>query len=412
MTLNTKNISIKIKLIGLFFLFLQIYCGPKGNLSEELLNAVIENNISKVETILKKGAPINAKTGVDRKVIKNDLEIIIHQGSTPLHIAILLSHIPIAKLLIENNADLTILSPDDLTPLSMASSKENFEIFKMLIEKNVDVNQKSKEGGTALMSAIYFVNLPAVKILIEKNADIDFQTENGWTPLLMASRWDNLEIAKFFLEKKVNVNAQIHCNNGKNNCSEKGQTALLFAIENGNLELVNLLLENGADPNLENKEGNPPLFIPLSTIYLKNSDEIIKTLLEHKANPNFIAKDVSKNPLLLLAIKRVPKDIVQMFLDFGAEVNSHNNLNETGLYIAVGEKNLDMCSLLIKYGADVNLAKFGKTPLMAAAHNGSENMVKFLLSNNADKTLKDKSGSTALDYAKLGKHQKIIEILE
>ena len=49
------------------------------------------------------------------------------------------------------------------------------------------------------------------------------------------------KLQNFFLEKKVNVNAQIHCNNGKNNCSEKGQTALLFATENGNLELVNLL---------------------------------------------------------------------------------------------------------------------------------------------------------------------------
>ena len=92
-------------------------------------------------------------------MIKNDLEIIIHQGSTPLHIAILLSHIPIAKLLIENNADLTILSPDDLTPLSMVSSKENFEIFKMLIEKKCRCKPKIKGRGTALMSAIYFVNL-------------------------------------------------------------------------------------------------------------------------------------------------------------------------------------------------------------------------------------------------------------
>lgn len=93
--------------------------------------------------------------------------------------------------------------------------------------------------------------------------------ENGFSPLILACYKGNTEVAKFIINKKVTIDY----------VSDEG-TALMAAVVRGKNELVKLLLENNANPNLTNLNGTTAL---MYATQFKNS-ELVKLLLHYKAN--------------------------------------------------------------------------------------------------------------------------------
>ncbi|KAF0247052.1 MAG: hypothetical protein FD180_169 [Planctomycetota bacterium] len=159
------------------------------------------------------------------------------------------------------------------------------------------------------------------------------------------------------------------------------------------------------DVNALSAEGFPPLFDAIHQGPLA-----VKALLEAGSDPRIPAKNGS-TPLLSAALYG-NADVVEMLLKAGADARGNPDLLVWAAYASrqSGRK----LRLLIAAGADPNAPdrKRGYTPLMTAAQNGNVTGVEVLLAAGASVEGKNNDGKTALELARDGKHQDVVEILE
>jgi len=106
-----------------------------------------------------------------------------------------------------------------------------------------------------------------------------------------------------------------------------GRTALHYAAEVGNKEIVKMLLDKGIDPNITDNDGITPLYVAIRT----GNVEIVKVLIDNGANIN--SKNTSKQTPLYLAIKSKNKDMINLLISEGAI----DNMTDKQLYIALEE---------------------------------------------------------------------------
>lgn len=115
-----------------------------------------------------------------------------------------------------------------------------------LVAKGANVNLQDQKKRTPLIFAATNGHTSVVKFLIESGADVNAKDSGGQTALLYACKRSFNEIAAFLLENGAEVNVQ---------SKKKGITALMLAAVWDNVELVQLLLEHGADPQLTDTFG-------------------------------------------------------------------------------------------------------------------------------------------------------------
>lgn len=141
----------------------------------------------------------------------------------------------IVALLLEHGADVNAKTVFGFTPLMVARDKE---IASMLVESGSDIHAKTKENGTVLYQACMNGHPDVVKYLLEKGAVSDINIADDfakWTPLIAAVNVDNIEIVKLLLENGADVNHRDKINS----------TALKYAKIRGNKDIVKLLKQYG-----------------------------------------------------------------------------------------------------------------------------------------------------------------------
>ncbi|KAF4989706.1 hypothetical protein FDECE_14621 [Fusarium decemcellulare] len=158
-------------------------------------------------------------------------------GHTPLMLALRNGGGEVAKLLIENGANVNASGRDGQTPLMLALKNGNEGAVKVLIENRSNIDISEKDGQTPLMLALRNSLEAAARLLIENGADINVRYTRGWTPLLLASGKGYEAVVKALIEKGADVNIR----------SENGQTPLSLATSFGHEAVAMLLVENGAD---------------------------------------------------------------------------------------------------------------------------------------------------------------------
>ncbi len=189
-----------------------------------------------------------------------------------------------------------------------------------------------------------------------------------------------------------------------------GHTALMNAVDNEYDDIVKLLLENKADVNLRDTFGRQ------STVLMdaveSDSENIVKLLLANKADVNL------QNNLgwtaLMYAVKSDSENMVKLLLENKADVDLWNNDGRTALMEAVAGNSENIVKLLLKNEADVNLQNNdndGHTTLMQAVMNNNNNIVKLLLENKANIDLQDGHERSALMYAVIGNSENMVELL-
>ena len=174
---------------------------------------------------------------------------------------------------------------------------------------------------------------------------------------------------------------------------------------------VQKAIKAGANVNstteIEKKEGYTPLMLAIE----KQNKEIVKMLIEAKANLN--AKTWFKNTPLYIAIsptlfeyaakhqnKGLRYEIVKMLIEAGADVNAINEYGNTALMRAVEKKNNKIGVELIEAGADVNaINSSDNTILMQAVAKKNIHIMPFLLKAGTDVHATNRLGETALDIA-------------
>ena len=191
--------------------------------------------------------------------------------------------------------------------------------------------------------------------------------------------------------------------------THKGGTGIrdLFAAAvQGNVEVVQALLSQGADFNKSDGHGRTALFLAAG----QGNLEVVQALLSHGADVN--KSDIHGRTALFSAAIRGNVEVVQALLSRGADVNEGDIDGETALLVAAGQGNVEVVQALLSHGADVNKSdKYGRTALFSAAIGGNVEVVQALLSRGADVNKSDKVGRTALSSPVLQGNVEVVKAL-
>jgi ankyrin repeat protein len=230
-------------------------------------------------------------------------------------------------------------SPDliDGDVLILAANRGQLRVANFLLDHGADVNRKY-HGTPPLHMAAMGGQKTMVELLLSRGANVNARDGSGETALLTSARIGYWAVFEVLLAHNADVNARA-----------QGRTALSYAAENGNLEMVKMLLATKADPNLEG---------PLHFAIWKQNAAISELLLNAGANPdqpaNWTPLDVAVRNHDLVAVK--------LLLGHGAGPNIKNVSGSTALEVAkeelrqnvTGEQKTqldDIVDLLHKHGA-------------------------------------------------------------
>lgn len=283
----------------------------------DLFEACRDDNATKLRELLAKGGNVKSKDFWNNTLL--------HYGGSK----------EVAEILIAEEIDVSAKNDDMATTLHWV---RNAEIAEMLIGKGLDVNAKDKKGTTPLHCAAFGETEKAdvAALLIEKGAQVNAADSKGRTPLLHAAIFGHIKTAELLIKKGASLE-------GKDMFSP-----LHAAAGRGNLEIVLLLINNGANVNSRDDRGETPL---------------------HHAS-------------------REHAESVELLIKKGADVNVPDQGGATPLHNAVYADNMKIAELLVKAGADLKAEdeEEGRlTPLECAK---SEEM-KELLRSHADKINKE-----------------------
>ena len=200
------------------------------------------------------------------------------------------------------NYNLDIDEYSKSTPLIQAIKYKQTDIINYLLENNADVNLKEElTGFTPLMASLHDITI--TELLIEKGADIEAKDDDGINALVYASTYNNEEMVKFLLEKGADANTVCEI---ENEHTDIASTPLMNAAYRGNTNIINMLLENGADINYTTDFGMTALMMAASF----NQFGAAKVLLENNTDTS-ITDEYGRTALDLAKLEDY-KDIVEL----------------------------------------------------------------------------------------------------
>ena len=180
------------------------------------------------------------------------------------------------------------------------------------------------------------------------------------------------------------------------------------AAQEDNLEELRTLLLNRSDANVRDKITNATA---LDHAVQNGNREMVQVLLWAKADVNF--RDSDGQTVLMLLTDKVTSELVWDLINAGAKVNARDNDGDTPLISIAETNNVDALKVLLDAGAKVNAANNeGETALMLAASNGIVNNVRALIMAGADVNARNKQGKTALMLASEANEAAVVRLLK
>ena len=391
------------------------------------------DDLGSVALLIRAGADVNAA---------NDL------GVTPLWLAAQNGNAAVVQALLRAGANPNAVLMDGETVLMRAALVGNGDVVEQLLANGADPNRSGTRGQTALMWAVSQQHHAGVEALLTNGADVHARSEvrrelrrsesrhhthatndfwvdeGGYTPFLFAMRVGDLALAKLLLATGADVDDQ----------TASGISATVLAAHAGFADLVEFLLENGADPNATNAG-----YTAVHAAILHRDERAVRALLAHGADPNapvlsgtptrrdsedfyLHTKYIGATPFWLAARFSQP-EIMRLLAVHGADplfehyieywergTPDANNTNyvytegdTTALMAAVGmggrgptngfarpdrseaeALTLEAVQLAVELGVDVNTANAeGRAALDEAMARRYDSVVEFLLQNGA-----------------------------
>jgi len=403
--------------------------------------AVYHNDEDWVARLLAAGADVNARNDYD---------------ATPLSEAAVVGNVKVLRRLLGAGADVESANADGQTALMILARTSNVAAARLLIERGANVNASERwRGQTPLMWAAAEAQPAMVRLFVQHGALVDARSDvnewerqvtaeprmqarpsGGFTPLLYAARKGCFECARALLDGGAD----------KNLTDPDGVSPMLLATLNFNFDTAALLARRGANVDKWDLWGRSPLYAAVDANTLPtggradrpsldktSSLELIELLLKSGANPNLQLKlfppfrslrddrgadnmlTVGTTPLVRAA-KAGDIAAVKLLLAHGAHVDLPQAQGITPLLAAagVGSAPLDTrgryktetqaiaaVELLAAAGGSVNARDLnGRTALHGAAAWGWNDLVKTLVKHGVDIGVQDANGRRAVDIAK------------
>ncbi|OBS66986.1 hypothetical protein A6R68_04467, partial [Neotoma lepida] len=304
-------------------------CNPNAKNLEgnsPLLTAVLKDSYDMATLLISHGADVNLRCANER---------------TALHEAAKLGRWDMVKLMLTSGAHPDARSSYGFTPLALAAQGGHTKIMELLLQKGADVHSQASDSSSILLEAVRGGNPDSVTLLLEYGADANIPKSSGHLPIHVAADKGHLLALKLLVPvtdiaaiKKSGI-SPVHCAaaGAHPQCLElliqagfdvnfmldqrirkyyddQRKSALYFAVSNGDLSSVKLLLSAGALPNQD----------PVNCLQIAlrmGNYELISLLLRHGANVNYFCR---VNPLHFpSALQYSLKDevMLRMLLNYG-----------------------------------------------------------------------------------------------
>lgn len=288
----------------------------RDNLGETaLIKAANNGHTDTVQLLLEKGANVNAAA---------------KGGDTSLVRAAGLGHAEIVKLLLDRGANLQVQGQSGRPALNDAAENGHEEIVKLLLDEGADIETRDKCEWTPLMDAAWGLRVSTVRLLLARGANVAVKAKAGCggingeqTPLRVACYNGSTEIAALLIDKGAPIDA----------------TTLFDAVGANKLAVVGFLLDKHASPDLHGDwrdQTETPIIVAASD----GLTEMVNLLLDRGANIE--ARDKNGYTALMRAVTQYDLasrsnghyETAKLLLDRGADPSASNNSGETALMLA------------------------------------------------------------------------------
>jgi cytohesin len=344
-------------------------------------------------------------------------------GSTALLWAAYNSDLEMARALIAAGGAVNTPNHYGITPLLQASRAGDAPMLAALLKAGADIGAKHPDGETALMAVARTGNMDAVKLLLEAGARANvadsYQQE---TPLMWAAAEGHTDVINALLKAGADPNRSAHINGiderKHGDHPTGGFTALMFAARNGHEDAVTALMKGGADPKVTNGDGLTATMVAITNDRFDlaarmidlgadaNDGSLYFAVDMHDATTDMRAHDGSRlranHPNKLSSM-----DLIKLLLDHKADPNKtfqgqvHSTtlccdpeVNSSAFYRAAVASDVEALKLMLKHGAKIEWspaevkkegrggpagaagagrgvnANVGKTPIMMAMNGG------------------------------------------
>lgn len=283
---------------------------------EDLVTAVRDGNIAAVRALLKQGVDVNAVQG---------------DGATPLHWAVHVDDLNAVELLIRAGARVDAANDTGVTPLYLACMNRNAPVVEKLLAAGANPNVTLLNGETVLMMCARSGTVAAVRNLLVRGA-------------------------------AVNAKEPLH-----------HQTALMWAVAQRRPDVVETLIEAGADIHARSRSF--PQVVTAEETQRAGREELNYTLLRGGSTP------------LLFAARVGDTDSARLLIDAGADVNDSLPDGTSALTLAAHSGQGATAMLLLERGANPDAAAIGYTALHAAVLRDEPELVKALIKHGANPNL-------------------------
>ena len=240
---------------------------------------------------------------------------------------------------IARKADINQPSAEDgSTPLLWAVHNGDAEMVKALLRAGADTKAANGLGYTPMREAATNGDIEILQALLDAGADVDSPSPEGQTSLMIVARTANVEAARLLLDRGAKVNAVE---------GYELQSALMWASEQQQPEMVRLLVAKGADVHARSRE---------------HENDVRVT-----AEPRVLYNPTGGMTPLMFAAREGCIDCAKILIAAGARINATDPDGRTPLILALANARFDLSAYLIEAGADVNRWDFwGRTPLWVA----------------------------------------------
>lgn len=298
------------------------------------------------------------------------------------------------------------------SPLFQAFLNDDEALFDSLVKAGYNLNEYNSKGLTLLITAIAKKKSMWIDKLLTLSDNVDFPAKNGMTPIMIAIGTNNFQLVNKLLNKGADL---------KHRDLLTGESLLHFAVSDWEQEnkatdslIIDLLLAKELDINLKDNDGNTPLHRAIKD----DQQEKALHLVANGANVN-VMNNNGWNPTML-AVDRQQVDVLTQLLSANADVNLAGKDQWNALHLSVTkvkqDQNLEnankILELILKYGADINSkTDSGASALWLATANKRTEAVKLLLKSGVEIDLQTNQGNTALLKAAEEHYLSIFQLL-